>query len=184
MKRDVDMKRIVIVGCSCTGKTTLAYNISEMLNIPHFELDVLHWGPNWTTRKEFEVDVTKAVQNPSWVIDGNYRNVRNLIWDRVDTIIWLNYSFPLVFWRALKRTLPRVFLKKTIYAGNRETIQTTFFSSDSILWWVIKTHRKRINEYSNLFTGNDFPNIKIIEFRHPKQTERFLNKLESNSGNL
>jgi adenylate kinase family enzyme len=182
MERNVDMKRIIIVGCSCSGKTTLAGNISEILDIPHFELDVLHWGPNWTTRKEFEEDVAKAVKNPSWVFDGNYRKARNIIWDNADTIIWVNYSFPLVFWRALKRTLPRVFLKKTTYAGNRETIQTTFFSSDSILWWVIKTHNKRLKEYSKLLLENQFPNIKIIEFRHPKQAEKFLSNLESNSG--
>jgi adenylate kinase family enzyme len=180
MEGIAEMKRVVVVGTSCSGKTTLARDIASILEIPHFELDVLHWGPNWTCREYFEENVTKAVQNPSWTIDGNYRKVRDLIWDRVDTIIWLNYSFSLVFWRALKRTIPRVFLKQTIFAGNRETFRIAFFSSDSILWWVIKTYRKRIKEYSKLFSGNQFPNIKIIEFRHPKQADKFLHDLKTN----
>jgi len=182
MKKNAELKRAVIVGTSCSGKTTLAENISRILDIQHFELDVLHWGPNWTIRTEFEENVGKAVQNTSWVIDGNYRNVRDVIWDKVDTIIWLNYSFPLVFWRALKRTIPRMIMRKPIFAGNQETFRLVFLSSDSILWWVIKTHRKRIEEYSKLFSENELPNINIIEFRHPKQAEKFLSNLNRNNG--
>ena len=179
MEGNAEIKRVVVVGTSCSGKTTLARDIASILEIPHFELDVLHWGANWTIRNDFKESVAKAVENPSWTIDGNYCKVRDLTWNRADTIIWLNYSFPLVFWRALKRTIPRVFLKQMVFAGNRETFRIAFFSSDSILWWVIKTYRKRIKEYSKIFAKNDFPNIKIIEFHRPKRAEKFLNELKA-----
>jgi len=184
MEENAKMKKIVIVGTSCSGKTTLSKNISKILSIPHFELDVLHWGPNWTTREDFEQDVAQAVQNPKWVIDGNYRNVRDLIWEKVDTIIWLNYSFQLVFWRALNRTIPRVIMKKSIYAGNRETARTTFFSSDSILWWVIKTHKQRILEYSKLFTGKEYANIRIIQLNNQSEANNFLHDLKVNNNEI
>lgn len=41
------MQRISIVGTSGSGKTTLARQISQLLDIPHVELDALHWEPNW-----------------------------------------------------------------------------------------------------------------------------------------
>ena len=41
-------QRIVVVGTTGSGKTTLARSISERLAVPHVELDALFWGPNWT----------------------------------------------------------------------------------------------------------------------------------------
>ncbi len=41
------MQRISVVGTSGSGKTTLARDISQLLGIPHVELDYLHWEPNW-----------------------------------------------------------------------------------------------------------------------------------------
>ncbi|BAY66273.1 topology modulation protein [Calothrix brevissima NIES-22] len=41
------MQRISVVGTTGSGKTTLARQISQCLNIPHVELDYLHWEPNW-----------------------------------------------------------------------------------------------------------------------------------------
>jgi adenylate kinase family enzyme len=48
------MNRIVIIGTSCSGKTTLATTIKEILNITHIELDVLYWKPNWIERSNNE----------------------------------------------------------------------------------------------------------------------------------
>jgi len=178
------MKRIVIIGTSCSGKTTLANNISSILDIPHFELDVLHWGPNWSEREEFESDVEQAVQDNSWVIDGNYRKVRDLVWNRVDTIIWLNYTFLFVFWRALKRSISRMILRKRIFAGNVESFKTTFLSSDSILWWVIKTHKMRKEEYCQLSNTSKYSHLNIIQLNNQNETVQFLNYLEDKQVNL
>lgn len=172
----MDKIRFVVVGTSCSGKTTFAARLSEILSVPHIEMDRFYWGPNWTPRPDFMQKITRVVNKPNWIIDGNYHTVRNLVFPQATTIFWLNYPFWLVLGRALKRTLPRVFLGKTIYAGNRETFRTTFFSSDSILWWVIKTHKSREREYSQLFRSGQYPHLKVVELRHPKDAERQLLK--------
>lgn len=171
------MQRITIIGTSCSGKTTLANRLSQKLNIPHIELDQLHWQENWTINPDFRNEVKTATSNPGWVIDGNYTKVRQQIWNRADTIIWLNYSFPLIFFRALKRSYKRVITKEKLFGGNIETWQITLFSRDSILWWVIKTYRRRKREYSQIMRSGEYPNLRKIEIRSPKELVRFFNKL-------
>jgi adenylate kinase family enzyme len=43
------MRRVVVVGTSGSGKTTLARQLAEVLEVPHIELDALHWEPKWTS---------------------------------------------------------------------------------------------------------------------------------------
>jgi len=177
---EIRNRKYMVVGTSCSGKTTFADKLSNILSIPHIEMDQLHWGPNWTPNPDFAEQLAIALEEPNWIVDGNYRKVRNLTFEKADVVFWLNYSFLLVLIRALKRTLPRVFLGKTIYAGNKETFISTFFSSDSILWWVIKTHKKRKIEYTALFASKRYPNIKVIELHHPREAEEILSKMRKN----
>jgi adenylate kinase family enzyme len=43
--------KILIVGTSCTGKTTLGKRLNEKLNLPHFDLDDMHWLAGKTGQK-------------------------------------------------------------------------------------------------------------------------------------
>jgi hypothetical protein len=71
-------------------------------------LDTSHWGPDWTIRTVFEQRVAQAIEGEAWVLDGNYQSVRNSVWVRATAIVWLNFSFPVVFSRAMSRTLRRI----------------------------------------------------------------------------
>lgn len=95
------MTRYVVVGTSGSGKTTLARQIALRLEIPHIELDALHWQPGWVgaTPEAMRKRVETAIAAPAWVLDGNYSKVRDVVWQRATHLIWLDYSFPLVFWR-------------------------------------------------------------------------------------
>ncbi|TFH35053.1 MAG: adenylate kinase, partial [Anaerolineales bacterium] len=57
------MDRIVIVGTSCSGKTSLAQELAQIQNVPHIELDTLHWLPDWQMRplQEFRAAVSAAI---------------------------------------------------------------------------------------------------------------------------
>ena len=91
-------KRIVIIGDSCSGKTTLGKKIAAELSVKHVELDSLFWEPNW---KEAEIDVfksriDKALSTDSWVVDGNFAKAREVIWNRAELVIWLDLPLPVV----------------------------------------------------------------------------------------
>ena len=134
------MKRVVVIGSSCSGKTTLARRLAEALGCEHIELDALYWGPGWSEapREAFRAAVEERLAGDRWVMDGNYSVVRDVVWSRATDAIWLNYPFPIVLGRALVRTLRRIVLREELFGGNRESFRRAFLSRGSILWWVMK----------------------------------------------
>lgn len=171
--------RVVVVGSSCAGKTTLASRIAELRGCKHIELDALHWLPDWVERpvEEFRALTERAVADDFWVLDGNYSRTRDLVWSRATAVVWLNYSFPRVFSRALWRTARRVAQREELYSGNRETLRLALFDRESILWWVISTHRRRRREYLKLFRENSFSQARFIELRRAREADELLESL-------
>jgi adenylate kinase family enzyme len=173
------LKRIVVVGTSCSGKTSYAKRLANILASPHVELDALYWNPNWVERplEEFRVLVRDAVAGDRWIVDGNYGTVRDLIWPRATCLIWLNYSFPLVMARAIRRTLRRAISREELFSGNKESFRMSFFSRDSILLWVITTHWNRRRRYEELQRFGTYPHLRWFEFKTSPQAEQFLKSL-------
>ena len=171
-------QRISVVGISGSGKTTLARQISQRLAIPHVELDALHWEPNWTEASTdvFRKRVEQSLNSNSWVVDGNYTKVRDIIWSRADTVVWLDYPLPVIMGRLLQRTWRRVVMREELWSGNRETWRETF-SRDSILLWALQTYRKNRTIYSTLFTQAEYAHLKVVHLRSPKDTGAWLANL-------
>ncbi|MBD2430005.1 MULTISPECIES: hypothetical protein [Fischerella] len=169
------MQRISVVGTTGSGKTTLARQIQQRLNIPHVELDYLHWEPNWTEVADdiFQQRVSQALSGDSWVVDGNYSKVREIIWRKADTIVWLDYAFVLTMSRLLKRTFWRVVTQQPVCNGNRETWKTTF-SRDSILLWGLNTYHKRRKEYPILFSQPEYAHLQVVHLRSPQAAQDWL----------
>lgn len=174
-----DFERVAVVGSSCSGKTTLARNLSSLLGVPHIELDALHWEADWKPRPvpEFHDLVARAVSADRWVADGNYGTVRDLVWSRATAVVWLNYPFHLVFPRALWRTLRRTATREELYSGNRESFRKAFLSRDSILLWVITSFRRRRKEYTALRESRAYPQIRFWELRVPSEASSLLSLL-------
>jgi adenylate kinase family enzyme len=172
----MDLRRVAVVGSSCSGKTTFAASLARLLQVPHIELDALHWRPGWIEAPpyEFRAAVAGAISVERWVSDGNYGVVRDLVWGRATAVIWLNYSFLTVLRRGLHRTVRRAVLREELYSGNRETLRRAFLSRDSILWWVVTTHRRRRRQYTALFACPDFGALHLLELRSPREANEFL----------
>ena len=115
------MRRINVCGTSGSGKSTLARRLSAALDCPYIELDALHHRPNWQVAPddEFRRDLTKAIAGDSWVIDGNYKKGRDLMWPRADTVVWLDYPLPVILARLTRRNLIRGLTRQELWHGNR-----------------------------------------------------------------
>lgn len=172
------MKRIVIIGTSGSGKTTLAKQIAAKLGITHVEIDALHWEKDWysTPKDILREKVKNALSGDTWVADGNYSLVRDIMWERADTLIWLDYSFPLTLWRIIKRTFKRVFTRQELWNGNRETFRNSFLSKESLILWVITTHKRRRKDLPLLLAKPENAAKTQLRFSNPKATKKWLKK--------
>ncbi len=168
-------QRISVVGTSGSGKTTLAREISQRLTIPHVELDYLHWQPNWVEvpNDVFQKRVSQALSGNSWVVDGNYSMVRDIVWGRADTIVWLDYSLSVVISRVVWRTFQRVVKQQEVCNGNRETWKTTL-SRDSVILWALQTYHKNRREYALLLKKPEYAHLNIVKVRSPEEAQNWL----------
>ena len=171
-----EMERVVVVGTSCSGKTTLARRLSRALGSSHVELDAIHWKPEWQERPVDEVRrmASEAAAGERWVMDGNYSAVRDIVWGRATTVVWLNYPFRVVLWRALSRTTRRVITQEELFSGNREGFRQSFLSRDSIILWAITSHRRVRQDYRRILDGGDFPHLRVIELRGPAEADALV----------
>jgi adenylate kinase family enzyme len=171
------LTRVVVVGSSCSGKTTFARELAAVLGSPHVELDALHWGPGWVPRPESEFArlTDAATAAPRWVVDGNYHIVREIVWPRATSIVWLNLDFATVFARAFRRTLRRSLSAEKLYAGNVESLRRAFLSRESILLWILQTYDRRRREFRSLKHGAR--NLQWFEFRRQSEASAFLQNI-------
>ena len=169
-------KRINVIGTSGSGKTTFAHRIAQRLNIPHVELDALFWQPNWgeTPLDEFRAKVREALQGETWAIDGNYSKVRDIVWGRADTVVWLDYPYVTVVWRVLWRTIKRSLTGEVLWNENRERLSNALFSRESIVLWAMTTYRRRKREYPKLFQQPEYSHIDFIRLRTQKEADAWL----------
>jgi len=173
------MNRIVVIGSSCSGKSTFSQYLANKERIEYIELDQLHWLPDWKERAndEFRILVSEAVASDSWIVDGNYSVVRDIVWPRATQIIWLNHSFSLVLYRSVTRSIKRAATKKKLFAGNVESFKQTFFSRNSIIFWVLKTYHQKRKSYSKLLKHVEAKGIKVAEFNNQSQVDDYLKSL-------
>jgi adenylate kinase family enzyme len=168
--------RIVVVGTTGSGKTTLAGQLAAHLHVPHIELDALHWGPGWTPAAPdvFRKRVAAAVQGDAWVTDGNYRVVRDVVWDRAAAVVWLDYPLPVILWRLLRRTLRRVLTREQLWNGNREQFGTAFLSRESLFVWAVQTHQRRRRHLAADFAADRYRHLKLVRLRSPGAAQHWL----------
>jgi adenylate kinase family enzyme len=101
------MQRIFITGNAGTGKTTLGESLSRILNIDLIKLDNIVWQPGWriTSPLERVNKIAEIIQPKQWLIDGVSKDVLKA----ADTIIFLDFTRKISYWRVLKRNYKYLF---------------------------------------------------------------------------
>jgi adenylate kinase family enzyme len=170
------VRRIAVMGTTCSGKTTLARTLAEQLDVPYLELDALFWGPGWTkpVKEDFRRRVEPFVREEAWVVDGNYTStLGDLVLRHADTVVWLDLPLPRVLWRVWKRTIGRVVRRTELWSGNRETWRNAFFSRDSLFVWAVQTHG-RFRRRLPVRLATDFTRVRLVRLRSPREIRRWL----------
>ena len=95
------MKRIIVTGNAGSGKSTFARQLSEAVGVPSDSLDSVVWQSGWkkTPKDERERRIHAMIERPFWIIDGVSYDVQ----ERADTVVFLDVSRWVSFWRVAKR---------------------------------------------------------------------------------
>lgn len=174
-------KRIIVVGNSNAGKSTLAQQLAERLGAPYIELDALYHGPGWIPAEPevMREAVRRAIEPESWVMAGNYLDAQQEVsWPVADTIIWLDLSLPTVLRRAAVRSWRRWRTQEELWGtGNRENFweHLMLWSTDKSLFaHMLKNHRARRRTYAAFMRDPRWAHLTFIQLRSPEQIERWL----------
>ena len=87
------MKKIIVIGCPGSGKSTFSRALHKLTGLPLYHLDLMYWNEDKTiVNKEVFLDrLNNALNLDEWIIDGNYSSSMEMRIKKCDTIVFLDY---------------------------------------------------------------------------------------------
>ncbi len=166
------MERILIIGCGGAGKSTLARQLGQKLNIPVVHLDKLFWKPGWVslTTEEFDPLMRRELAKERWIMDGNYNRTFPERLERCDTVIYLDFSRFACLMGVAKRVITTYGkVRPDMGEGCPERIDLEF------LKWVWNFNRNKRDAYYEQLNAATGKNIVILKTR--RGVKKFLKTL-------
>ena len=175
--------RLVVVGASGSGKTTMAKALSQALGVPHIELDGINWQPGWRDISiqdpdEFFRRVAEAAAGAAWVMDGNYIKARDAHWSRATGFVWMDPERAVVMRQVIWRSFSRAVTKQELWpgTGNKELFRRWLDKEHPIRWawdtWALV--RKR---YGTMFAGGVFEGRPVHRVGDAREARRLVARL-------
>ena len=165
-------KKILIVGVSASGKTTLARRLSGILGIPVIHTDALMWKPGWHhVGEEVTVRSLKEItQRSEWILEGYIEEAAHpFVMQRAESIVYLDFRWYITAWRYIERNWrhrkdPRIELN-----GNPDRFRLIGF---------LRVLLKREVRYLNASLAQLPDQTKLIKLHTVREVEGFLRSLE------
>lgn len=167
-------KRIMVIGCSASGKSTFARQLGKIIGLPVTHLDNLFWKSGWIEedREVFRRKQQEVIDTDRWIIDGHYKSTMDIRLERADLVFWYRLSR----YKCISGYIRRM-LKGMIQKGGRPDItegcnEKLDFEFMKHIWNFNKTQVKPTEELLK-----HYPGIKVIIFNSRKQADKFLARL-------
>lgn len=174
------MNRIVVVGSSGSGKTTVARRIADILDIPHLEMDALYHRDGFTNEAhdDFVPILDEFTDADRWVVDGNYGSAgaHEVAWPKADTFVWMDLPRRTAMARVVRRTLKRAILREELWSGIREPL-SNFYSLDpyrNIIVWTWSRHAYRRQKLEAAMKDGKWDHATVHRLRSQREVDRFL----------
>jgi adenylate kinase family enzyme len=175
--------RLVVVGNSGSGKTTMAKALSAALGVTRVELDAINWQPDWRDIATHEPDeffrrVAQAASGEAWVIDGNYTKARDAHWSRATGFVWMDTERWVVMRRVIWRSFSRAVTKEELWpgSGNRELFRKWLEREHPIRWawnnWAMMRAR-----YSAMFADGTFEGRPVYRVGNAREGRLLVARL-------
>ena len=87
------MKKVIVIGCPGSGKSTFSRELHSRTSIPLYHLDMMYWNDDKTIveKSVFLERLTAVIEKDQWIIDGNYGSTMEMRLSACDTAIFLDY---------------------------------------------------------------------------------------------
>ena len=171
--------RLVIHGASGSGKTTLAAELSAVLGVPHIELDAIFHQEGWTPldRASFEEVACEIAALDTWVVDGNYSQVRPIFWSRAQVIVIVDLPRWRSTSRVLARSLRRGVMRTQLWNSNTERLSNLLRLDPerNVVRWSWQTHHRYHDEFPA--AAAEVPGASVVVLTSPRQVSRFVEEL-------
>jgi adenylate kinase family enzyme len=155
------MRRIIVVGCQGSGKTSLSLALGRTLGLPVVHLDVLYWRPGWqaSDTSSFRGRVAEAIAGDGWIVDGSFSGLAfDLTLARAEKLIVIERPRWLCLWRVLWRS---AFQRRGTRTDLPEGCPEQFdFDLLKQVWRYNVDRRPRIEE-ERLRYGADVPVVRL-----------------------
>jgi hypothetical protein len=142
------------------------------------ELDSLYFGPEFSTAPLplLRERASAAVAGDRWITDGNKRAVRDLVWPRADTIVWLDYPLGVSLWRLAKRARRRtsVLRAQTAQASRRTGLPRLFLAAARGVLTALRSHAGQRREFPRMFAEPANQHLAVVRLRSPRATRQWL----------
>jgi adenylate kinase family enzyme len=133
----------------------------------------LYHGPNWTPRPTFEGDVEQFSAQPRWVTEWQYGQVRSMLADRADLVVWLDLPRLTVMRRVIRRTMRRRWHRETLWNDNVEPPFWTILTDEAhIVRWAWSTHSTTTIRVDELRRKR--PELPIVRLRSHNEAAHWL----------
>jgi len=175
-----EIKRILVIGCCGTGKSTFSKKIGILKNIKVYHLDKLYHSSGWTPKpKEEWIKIVKELSSKDkWIMDGNYSGTLKLRAERAQQIYF--FDFPSLF--CTMRVVRRAF-KSKLGIEKRvdlpENCHERWFDWEFVKY-TYNFNRDNLPRIMKILEGMKFDKNKITMFNKTKQSNEYLNKLKLN----
>lgn len=177
-------ERIIIVGNTNSGKSTLAARLGKHLDVPHVELDALFWQPDWTEppTEEFRARVAEAVAPGRWVMSGSYfRLISDITWPRADQVLWLDVGLHIVIPRILRRSWTRWRQNELLWGTNRERFWSqlkVWDEQQSLIGFAIRRSSEKRRDLEARMADPQWRHIDFVRLRGTKAIDCWVEEAQ------
>jgi adenylate kinase family enzyme len=167
------MRRVMIVGGPGSGKSTLAREVGRRTGLPVFHMDHIHWQAGWIERaREEKISLARQVEaRDEWIFEGGLSETYESRLARADTVIWLDFTVGLRFWRVLKRSV-RYFgrSRPDLPPGCKEGFGKETLPFWRFIWRTRHTARARLSALVDAAPTQ----VRVVHLQNPAEVRAYL----------
>jgi adenylate kinase family enzyme len=168
------LQKVLVIGVSGAGKSTLAQQLAERTRLPYIATDPFYWEAGWQCVSPARVRqrVETATLGEAWVLDGNFDDQRTIIWQRADTIIWLDLALALVVWQVCRRNSRWLITQEPTWSGNIMTVAQAW----SGVRHCLRSYHQKRRHYPHYLAA--FPHLRVVQLRSRQAIASWLSSVE------